>query len=448
MILAIALAQILLTVGLLALPSITQELPGEIRVRLARLPAGDRLLKIGVTPMPAALPAPSGAIAQAQVIIPTVAMPSPTPGITPTAPAARFKRASATNTTSAQQPAPVPTSTAIPTATATSIPLPDQARIEGMKIIAQGFNNCGPANLTINLDFYGNTITQEEAAAFLKPNREDRNVSPWQMVDYVNEQTGMRAFAGSGGDLEVLKRLVASGFPVVIEKGYELQGQGWLGHYLTIFGYDDEAQEMVSLDTNLGPWDGSGRKDSYEDIEKYWQQFNNTFFVVYPAEKERRVFDILGAELIDGAAMWQNAAQKAQLEIDNDPQNAFAWFNLGTSLTRLGELTGEAEFYQNGATAFDQAFILGVPPRIVWYQFRPYIAYLKIGRYQDMVDLADTTLDSQGGRNVEETYLYKGHALAFLGDGAAAVQAYEEALRLNKNFYPAQWALESITGTS
>ena len=65
-----------------------------------------------------------------------------------------------------------------------------------------------------------------------------------------------------------------------------------------------------------------------------------------------------------------------------------------------------------------------------------------------MVDLADTTLDSQGGRNVEETYLYKGHALAFLGDGAAAVQAYEEALRLNKNFYPAQWALESITGTS
>jgi tetratricopeptide (TPR) repeat protein len=205
---------------------------------------------------------------------------------------------------------------------------------------------------------------------------------------------------------------------------------------------------MVSLDTNLGPWDGSGRKDSYEDIEKYWQQFNNTFFVVYPAEKEGRVIDILVAELIDGAAMWQNAAQKAQLEIDIDPQGSFAWFNLGTSLTHLGELTGETEFYQNGAAAFNQAFILGVPPRIVWYQFRPYIAYLKVGRYQDMVDLADTTLETQGGRNVEETYLYKGHALAFLGDGAGAVQAYEEALRLNKNFYPAQWALESVTGGS
>jgi len=79
-------------------------------------------------------------------------------------------------------------------------------------------------------------------------------------------------------------------------------------------------------------------------------------------------------------------------------------------------------------------------------QFRPYIAYLKVGRYQDMVDLADTTLETQGGRNVEETYLYKGHALVFQGDGVGAVKAYEQALRLNENFYPAQWALESITG--
>jgi hypothetical protein len=445
-ILGIALVQILLTVGLLVLPSITRELPGEMRVRLARLPVGETLLEIGGTPMPSVLPAPSGAIERSQIAIPTIAAATPTPRTTPTVLAAKFKRVQVDEIREINEPTPVPTSTATPAATATPLPLPDQARIEGMKIIAQGFNNCGPANLTINLDFYGNTTTQAEAAVFLKPNREDRNVSPWQMVDYVNGQTDMRAFVGSGGDLQLLKRLIASGFPVVIEKGYELQEQGWLGHYLTIFGYDDKVQQMVSLDTNLGPWDGSGRYDAYEDIEKYWQQFNRTFFVVYPPEKEPQLLDILGSKMLDETTMWQQAAQKAQVEIDADSQNAFAWFNLGTSLTRLGELTGEAGFYQNGAAAFDQAFILGLPPRIVWYQFRPYVAYLKTGRYQDMVDLADTTLDTQGGRNVEETYLYKGHALAFLGDGAGAVQAYEDALRLNKNFYPAQWALDSITG--
>ena len=72
---------------------------------------------------------------------------------------------------------------------------------------------------------------------------------------------------------------------------------------------------------------------------------------------------------------------------------------------------------------------------------------LKVGRYQDMVDLADTILETQGGRNVEETYLYKGHALAFLGDGAGAIEAYKQALKLNENFYPAQWALDSITAS-
>jgi tetratricopeptide (TPR) repeat protein len=318
--------------------------------------------------------------------------------------------------------------------------------VDGLKIMPQGFNNCSPANLTINLNFFGNPTTQAEAAGFLKPNREDRNVSPWQMVDYVNEQTDLRAFVGSGGDLELIKRFLANGLPIVIEKGYELPTEGWLGHYLTMFAYDDDTQEFLSLDTNLGPWDGSGRVDSYETVNTYWQQFNYTFFVVYPPEKEVLVQELLGAEMQDRATMWRKAAEQAQAEIDANSENAFAWFNLGTSLTRLGEMSGDNAFYENGAAVFDQARIIGIPPRIVWYQFRPYIAYMKVNRFQEMLDLANATLTTQGGRNVEETYLYKGHALAFLGDGAGAVAAYEEALRLNRNFYPAQWALDSITG--
>lgn len=445
-ILLVALAQIIIVIGLLALPPLVRALPGEMRVRLARVPLGEVLMDVGVTPMPTALPVPVNAIGQSQITIPALATATVAPEGTavPTRHAATLE-AEKTAVLDASASATF-TATPLPTSTPTVMPLPRQVRIEGLDIIAQGFNNCGPANLTINLNFYGNPTTQAEAAAFLKPNREDRNVSPWQMVDYVNERTDIRAFIASGGDLNLLKRLLAAGFPVVIEKGYELPREGWLGHYLTIFGYDDDTHEMVSMDTNLGPWDGSGRYDSYEDIEKYWQQFNYTFFVVYPLEKEQQVYDILGADMLDTATMWRRAAEKAQAEIDAEPENAFAWFNLGSSLTRLGELTGEAVFYENGAAAFDQAFILGLPPRILWYQFRPYIAYMRTDRYQEMIDLADAVLETQGGRNVEETYLYKGHALAFLGEGPAAVAAYEQAIRLNENFYPAQWALDSITG--
>jgi hypothetical protein len=433
---------IVLLFGLFTLPRVARALPGEMRVRLAQVPLGETLLELGVTPMPTALPVPANAVAQSRLSIPTIVPATAEPKVTSEPAAVPVEL----EPNQSAVPTDIPTSTPTPTVSPTTIPPPQQARIGGVGIIPQGFNNCGPANLTINLNFYGDSTTQSEAAAFLKPNREDRNVSPWQMVDYVNNETDLRAFFGSGGDMDLLKRLIAAGFPVVIEKGYELPTEGWLGHYLTVFGYDDSTGQIVSMDTNLGPWDGSGRYDSYEEIEKYWGQFNYNFFVVYPPEQEQYVFDILGPEMLDDAAIWQNAAEIAQAAIDRDEEDAFAWFNLGTSLTRLGEMTGETAYYENGAAAFDQAFILGLPPRILWYQYRPYIAYMKMGRYQEMIDLAETIFSTQGGRNVEETHLYLGHARAFLGDGPGAVEAYQEALRLNENFYPAQWALDSIVG--
>jgi hypothetical protein len=443
----IALLALFLTLalfGFIGVPRAVGALPGEYRVRLARIPLMEALLEVGTTPLPTALPAPSMVAEKPRVTIPAIAPTTATPTPEPTA---TKESAEAGAATESAIPTTAPTSTPLPTATTTPLPLPSQARIEGLEIVPQGFNNCGPANLTINLNFFGVGTTQNEAAAVLKPNREDRNVSPWQLSDYVNEHTALRSTAHSGGDLELIKRFVAAGFPIVIEKGYEpTPKDGWLGHYLTVFGYDDDRQELYGLDTYLGPWDSSGRVDSYETVEYYWQQFNYTFFVVYPPEKEQLVFDLLGPELLDLSTMWQNAAQRAQAEIEADPENAFVWFNLGTNLTRLGEMTGDSEYYENGAAAFDQARILGIPPRIVWYQFRPYTAYMRVGRYQDMIDLADATLSTQGGRNVEETYLFKGHALALQGDGQGAIEAYEQAIRLNENFYPAQWALESITG--
>ena len=442
--------QVAIVMGLLALPLLVQALPGQYRVRLAQIPLGEALLEIGTTPLPDTLPTPAGASVQPRVTISIFDDVTPEPTAAPVqiegSPASESGPERRDDNV-AVGPTTTPAATATPTSTPTPQPLPRQARIDGLKIIPQGFNNCGPANLVINLNFFGDPTTQAEAAAILKPNPEDRNVSPWQMVDYVNQRTGLRAFVGSGGDLDLIRHFIAAGMPIVIEKGYEPSPQdGWLGHYLTMFAYDDDQEEFLSLDTNLGPWDSSGRADSYETINYYWQQFNYTFFVVYPPELEASVHDMLGEAMLDRDTMWRQAAERAQAEIEANPDNAFAWFNLGTNLTRLGEMTGEAAYYENGAAAFDQAFILGLPPRIVWYQFRPYIAYMRVGRYQDMLDLAEVTLSTQGGRNVEETYLYKGHALAFLGDAARAIEAYKQALRLNKYFYPAQWALDSMNG--
>ena len=246
----------------------------------------------------------------------------------------------------------------------------------------------------------------------------------------------------------MLKRFIAAGFPVVVEKGYEpntTRSQGWFGHYLTIFGYDETEQTFDTMDTFLPVPEGTGRADPYDTIENFWQHFNYNFYVVYRPDQEAKVHEILGPDMLDPVTMWENAALRAQADIDADPENAYAWFNLGTSLTRLGEITGDIEFYENGAAAFDQARTIGLPTRMLWYEFRPYLAYMKVGRYDDMIALADTMLETQGGRNVEETYLYKGHALLFQGDGPGAAAAYERSLELNENFYPAEIALQSIS---
>lgn len=451
--------QIILILGLLMLPAIVGAIPGRYRVALAeRSPFLSGMTEgviDAVAPVATALPAPvQGSQGQAvdiaaligeQATVTAVATPLPEPTVVPSAAETAVPENESETLDVTAVPTQQPSPTPAPTATATPEPLPERVVLEGLGVVKQSFNNCGPANLTQVLNFHGNDISQAEVASYLKPSSEDRNVSPWQIADYVNVETpGLNAIARSGGTIEMIKNFIAAGYPVVIEKGYELPETGWWGHYLTMFGYDDVQQEFYSQDSYLGPFDGSGRVDSYEEIEKFWQQFNYTFYVVYSPEQEAEVAAILGPEMFDDIEMWKTAAARAEAETQTNPDDAIAWFNLGTALTRIGEKTGAQEFYQGGAQAYDRARELGLPPRMLWYQFQPYLAYMKIGRYQDMLDLADATLATQGGRNVEETFWYKGHALAFLGDIFGAREAYQEALNVNENFYPAQWSLDAL----
>jgi hypothetical protein len=59
---------------------------------------------------------------------------------------------------------------------------------------------------------------------------------------------------------------------------------------------------------------------------------------------------------------------------------------LGASLHHLGQ---EAD----AANAFDRARKIGLPWRMLWYQFDMFETYLSTGRYQDVLDLAGATVD-------------------------------------------------------
>jgi tetratricopeptide (TPR) repeat protein len=401
-----------------------------------RFPAAvpDSWLYLIATPLPTALPAPTMAADSNQLseisnqleqIIAT-APPSPTATLLPTVtPQAQ--------TTEFPSPTPEPTATSTPLPP-TATPLPTAVRLENIDIIPQKFNNCGPANLTITLGYHGVEVDQLDVGEQIKPNYDDRNVSPWELVDYVNNETALQARYFVGGNVELLKQLIAAGYPIIIEKGlYPNAWEGWMGHYLTVIGYDDATQEFISLDTFLGPWDGSGQRDSYETVDEFWQQFNHTFILLFPPEDESEILALLPPELADQTAMWQQTAVRNQQLTTTQPDNPYAWFNLGSSLTHLAHLRNDDTLYASAAAAFDQARTVGLPWRMLWYQFEPYEAYLMNGRTDDIFTLSDAILSTEGGQNVEETFLYRSFAYAALGDEANAEAALTIALELNPN---------------
>ncbi len=335
-------------------------------------------------------------------------------------------------------PSPQPSPTSLP-------PIPTSSRLVSFNHQFQTWNNCGPATLAMGLSFFGLNINQKETATILKPNPEDRNVSPGEMEDYVNLKTDLSAISRANGDIDLLKRFVANGYPVIVELGLDPPGEyrwmGWYGHYLLIVAYDDASQQFWVYDSWFGTSevpaenaDTDGREINYGDLDRYWRQFNRSYIVLSRPEQANDLERIIGTDMVD-EQMWLRALSQVQTELKDEPDQAFLWFNLGS-------IYNELEEYEMSAAAFDQARSIGLPWRMLWYQFGPYEAYYQIGRYEDVIVLADVTL--QDRPYFEESYFYMGLALDALGQDDQALSSLERAVRFNPNFEPAALALEDL----
>ena len=332
------------------------------------------------------------------------------------------------------EPATLPAAAPVP-ASEDSVSIPPSARIYGMRHEQQKWNNCGPATITMALSYYGWRQDQTVAAAALKPNREDKNVSPHELAAFVEAATNLKAIVRMGGDLDLLKLLVSQEFPVIIETGAMFEAYDWIGHYRALVAYDDSYQLFYFFDSFLGVGDSAqGVVETYEKVDQDWQAFNRTFIVVYPPQQEG-----LLRSLLDSHWQPQDAAQiafeAAQEEARRQPQNPFAWFNMGTSLV-------EMERYQEAAAAFDQAQRFRLPWRMMWYQFGPFEAYFQIGRYDDVMSLAQINLNN--AEEIEETYYWQGRVLEAQGKPEQAAAAFRRALRFNPNDEEARQALDKL----
>jgi hypothetical protein len=348
---------------------------------------------------------------------------------------------------------PVPSPTLVPvrrtavlqptlTSTVTATPLPDQVHLSGIRHEYQGWNNCGPATLAMALSYWDWQGDQYDIAPITKPNPRDKNVMPYELANYVETQTELKVVVRAGGDLEMIKQLVAAGFPVMVEKGFEGPNvDDWMGHYVLVTGYDDRLASFTTQDSYNGP----DLPFPYDQMESYWRAFNFTYLVVYPEDRQSDVQAILGPH-VDDAYSYQTAAEKASDEIISlsGRDQYFAWFNRGTNLVA-------SQDYASAAETFDQAFAIYPtipeeqrPWRMMWYQTGPYRAYFYTGRYQDVVDLASSTLDNMSEPVLEESYYWRALAREAMGDLDGAIRDLQASLDVHPGFEPGLSQLERL----
>ena len=345
---------------------------------------------------------------------------------------------------------PKPGPTARPTITST--PLPASVILAGVKYEDQHnrWNYCGPANFSMALRFWGWDGNRDVIGKVIKPSDKDRNVMPYELTDYVADHVeGISTVQRYGGDVDMLKRFLAAGLPVVVEKGYyerDYTGKvGWMGHYLFVTGYDDAKGEMLVQDTYN---DGPNFHVKYKEFEDGWRAFNYVFVVAFPSERESEVMTLLGT-LANEEQANRHALTVAQRESQSltGIDRYFAWFNAGTSHIALLE-------YVDAATAYDYAFNLYAnleetdttrPYRMMWYQTGPYWAYYYSTRYADVINLATTTLeDTIAKPELEESLLWRGRAFYMAGKTQLAIDDYRAALVIHPKWEPAIQALQDL----
>ncbi len=325
-------------------------------------------------------------------------------------------------------------------ATPLSTAIPAAVQLEGIVQEYQRFNSCGPANLVLNLRYWGWEGIQEDVEAVVKPVLQDLNVSPSELLEYVKGHTDLDAILRLGGDIDLLKKLVAEGYPVLAQRGYVNRDDGWMGHYGIVDGYDDAQGAVHIPDTfNGNIW------LKYDEFQRVWDEFHGTYLVVFPPEEREIVLSVLGADA-DADYNLDHTLEKFQerAETADRSEQYFAYYS-------LGELLVMKKQYVDAAAAFDQAFAVygwlpvdDRPWRMLWYQVGPYEAYYYTGRYKDVVSITYKTIKDANTPALPETFLWSGRANVALGNTNTAIFDFKRALQWHPGWAPALAELEKL----
>jgi tetratricopeptide (TPR) repeat protein len=289
----------------------------------------------------------------------------------------------------------------------------------------------GPASLTMALRYWGHYVN---ALADLQPDNRNSVILPGELLDFVQNNTDLHAILRFAGDVQMIKALVNSGIPVIVETGSESENnQPWTSFYELVTGYSDTWQSLRVLASYDLP--GIYADIPYSDFNRAWQSLNYLYIVIYPTSLETRVYRLLGSNTNLDVNL-NNAIQLAKNQTNTGGTSTidqfFAWYNWGTSLSQLNNNDLAAKMYDKAFALLSQIPYQQRPLQVVSYEPYPFQVYFELRRYQDVIDLASQVI--QINNNSEQAYYWRALAESAQGKTNDAINDMSRAVRSNPKF--------------
>ncbi len=299
--------------------------------------------------------------------------------------------------------------------------------------VFQSFNNCGPASLSMALRFYGIEKSQTELGQSLRPyqvaggDNDDKSVTLEELAEK-SKEFGFIPYHRPNGDIEKVKLFITYDMPVITRTW--LKPDDDIGHYRVIKGYDETTGEFIQDDS----LQNKNLRYTYAQFNEIWGKFNYEYLILVPEDKKEIADAILGDDTNFESA-WQNAVKNAEKELQSNPNNITARFNLSVAYYNTGE-------YQKSVDEFEK-IENQLTFRALWYQIEPIEAYYELGNYDRVFEITDKILNNQN-RAFSELYVIRGNIYKQKGQLDLAKSEYEKAVLYNQNLQSAKDALESI----
>lgn len=325
------------------------------------------------------------------------------------------------------------TLTSLPTPIPTIQPLPTAKRLENPYHVAQTFNNCGPASLSMTLSYFGINKSQYELGLALRPyqnsvgDNDDKSVTLSEMAEKAQE-FDLLSYHRPNGTIELLKQFIANDIPIIARTWLHVDED--IGHYRVVKGYNDENQTILQDDS----YQGENLLFTYDEFNALWSHFDYEYLALVPKEKKDIAEKILGKN-VDEEFAWRQAVQMNEKKLAKNPDDIYSRFNLSVALYYI-------EDYKRSVEEFEKVQY-ALPPRTLWYQREPIESYFQLGNDQKVFEITDSVLNNQN-RAYSELYILRGKTYLRQGNKEAVRTEFQNALFYNQNLKEAQELLKSI----